>query len=533
MRRVPLLALLVAPMLSAHPAQAVAQAKPARTAVIPPAKPVRLVMALVLDQFRPDYLDRWKGEFTGGLAKLLARAVFYRHGEQDRAMTETAPGHSTMLSGRSPASTGILSDNLGSGDPQSALLGATGTGGGASPRRFIGSTLVDWMIARDSATKVLSISIKDRSAILTVGRAKVPTFWYNGGRFTTSKYYMDSLPPWLFAWNAADPIAKLKGMTWSLSRDAASYPEVDDRPFERGGTDRVFPHLLPDDWAKAASAITNFPISDSLTMDVALRGVRAMNLGQRNGTDLLALSLSATDYVGHEWGPGSREMHDHLLKLDRWLGVFLDSMATIVPQDQMIVTLTADHGGQDWPEAGKGIRLSLRAQVTALNAWAKSRWRIDLGAGRTDGLLYGDFAMLKARGINVDSLADAVAAEVRAMPGVRKVYTPKTLARDNSLDAMRWKRALPPAQSWLIAASVEEGVVADYGSTSTGHGTTNVADVEVPLMFWVPGLAPARIERHARTVDLGTTLAALIGVKPTEKVEGVILPEIVHRAKPK
>ena len=239
MRRLASFPLLLMLVGTPSTARIAAQAGPGVKSATLLAKPTRLIVALVLDQFRPDYLDKWKDEFTGGLAKLLARAVFYRHGEQDRAMTETAPGHSTMLSGRSPTSTGILSDNLGSGDPQSALLGATGTGGGASPRRFIGSTLVDWMIARDSATKVLSISIKDRSAILTMGRAKVPTFWYNGGRFTTSKYYMDSLPPWLIAWNAADPIAKLKGMTWTLSRDAAAYPEVDDRPFEHGGTPRL------------------------------------------------------------------------------------------------------------------------------------------------------------------------------------------------------------------------------------------------------------------------------------------------------
>ena len=527
MRRLASLIFLVALVLPQRHARLGAQAVPTRGSTRTTPKPPRLVVALVLDQFRPDYFDRWKGEFTGGFAKLLQHAVFYRHGEQDHAMTETAPGHATMLSGRSPASTGILSDNLGVGDPQRALIGSTGSG--ASPRRFIGSTLVDWMLARDTATKVLSISVKDRSAILTVGRANVPTFWYSAGRFTTSKYYADSLPGWLSAWNAADPIATLKGMRWSLSRESSFYPEVDDRPYERGGTDRVFPHILPDDWARAASAIERFPISDSLTMDVTLRGVRAMRLGQRDGADLVALSLSATDYVGHEWGPGSREMHDHVLKLDRWLGVFLDSLATIVPQDQMIITLTADHGGQEWPEAGKGIRVSLWPQVEALNAWAKRRWRLDLGAARTDGLLYGDFAALKARGVNVDSLADAVAAEVRALPGVRQVYTPRSLAHDRSLDAMRWKRALPPTLSWLIATSVDDGVVVDYPSTITGHGTTNVADVEVPLMFWVPGLKPARIERHARTVDLGPTLAALLGIRPTERVEGVALPEITGR----
>lgn len=493
--------------------------------------PIRLVLALTIDQFRPDYLDRWKAEFTGGFATLLRHSVFYPHAEQDHAMTETAPGHSTLLSGRSPASTGILSDNLGVGDATSPLVGSTM--GGASPRRFVGTTLVDWMINSDPATRVLSVSFKDRSAILTVGRAKVPVFWYAGGHYTTSRYYADTLPGWLVAWNAAEPLEKLKGSVWSLYSDSTHYPEIDDRPFEHGGKDRVFPHRLPDDVRGAASALERFPVSDSLAMDVALRGARAMMLGQRDGTDLLALSLSATDYVGHEWGPGSREMHDQVLRLDHWLGVFLDSLTTLVPRDALIVTVTADHGGQDFPEAGKGVRVNLRPQADALAAWARSRFRIELGMGHTDGLLYGDIASLTARGVNVDSLANAVAADVRMEPGVRTVYTPKRLAASHDVDAMRWKRQIPPGFSWLLAVSVEPGVVIDYGSTITGHGTTNIDDLRVPLMFWAPGLPAARIERKVRTIDLAPSLAALLGVRPTERVEGVPLPEVVGLRRPR
>ncbi len=524
MRR--LVAVAISLSVLAGPPAAVAQPAAPRGAATAPRKPIRLVVALAVDQLRPDYLERWKAEWTGGFARLLQRSVFFPNGEQDHAMTETAPGHSTMLSGRSPASTGILSDALGVGDPQSALIGSTATG--ASPHRFLGSTLVDWMIARDPETRVLSISIKDRSAILPVGTAKVPVFWYSAGRFTTSRYYSDSLPEWLVAWNAADPVAKLKGSSWVLSRDASSYPEVDDRPFERGGTDRVFPHVLPDDWARAASALPRFPVSDSLTMDVALRGMVSERLGQRDGTDLLAVSLSATDYVGHEWGTNSREMHDQLLRLDRLLGAFLDSLAVLVPTDQTVITLTSDHGGQDFPEATGAPRVQLRDQVRRLNQWAKERWRIDLGAGRTDGLLYGNFGMLRARGVNVDSLADVIAAEVRVMPGVRVVYTPRSLAKATTLDARRWKRAIPATQSWLIALSANEGVVVDYSTSSTGHGGTTLADIRVPMLFRVPGVTPRVVTRIVRTVDIAPTLAALLGVKPTQTVEGVALPEILH-----
>ena len=189
----------------------------------------RLVMALAVDQLRPDYLERWRGEFTGGFARLLREGVFYPNGLQDHAVTETAPGHSTMMTGRSPRSTGIVSNDLGVPDPAYPLFGSTATG--ASPRRLKGTTLFDWMLSRDSAILAFSVSRKDRSAILPMGKAKVPVFWYSRGNFTTSRWYADSLPPWVKAWNAKDPIATLGGYTWNLLRDASTYPERDDRPF--------------------------------------------------------------------------------------------------------------------------------------------------------------------------------------------------------------------------------------------------------------------------------------------------------------
>jgi len=143
----------------------------------PAANPPRLVVAIAIDQFRPDYLERWRSQFTGGFAFLLRQGVFYPRGEQDHAITETAPGHSTMMSGRSPASTGIVTNDLGVTDSASPVLFSSAMG--ASPRRFKGTTLLDWMFARDPNTKSLSVSRKDRGAILPIGRSKGPVFWWS------------------------------------------------------------------------------------------------------------------------------------------------------------------------------------------------------------------------------------------------------------------------------------------------------------------------------------------------------------------
>ena len=493
------------------------------------ARPIRLVLALVVDQMRPDYLDRFRSEWRGGFAMLLREGIFFRNAEQDHSVTETAPGHATMMTGRSPASVGIVSNDLGVPDLLSPLIGSSATG--ASPRRFVGTTLFDWMLARDPSMRVLSVSRKDRGAILTIGRAKVPVFWFSRGLFTTSRWYGDTLPTWVTAWNARDAVGHFRGSAWTLERPASSYPEADDRPFELNGSGNLFPHVMPTDWAAAAIEIERQPVMDSLTLDFTLTGVRRLGLGLRDGVDFLSLSLSTTDVVGHRWGPGSREMHDQLLKLDRYLGRFFDSLATIVPPDQMIVTLTADHGITEFPEAGAGARISLSEQVRALNAYGRAKWRLELGAGSEVGLLFGDIDALTRRGVNTDSLADVLAADISQVPGVERVFTHHSLAaaKVNDLVAMRWRRQVPAGFGWFVAAVAKKDYIWNSGKTETSHGTTNPDDVLVPLLFRVPGLAPRRIERTVRTIDLAPTLAALLGIRPTERVEGVPLPELFGR----
>lgn len=500
---------------------------------LPAQAPVRLVIHLDVDQLRPDYLGRWEGEFSGGLGTLLRDGVVFLAGEQDHAMTDTAPGHATMLTGRTPAQVGIVSNDLGVPDPLAPLL--SGTGAGASPARVRGTTLYDWLRAADPATRVLSISRKDRSAILPIGRAKVAVFWWAKGVFTTSRWYADTLPTWLQQWNARDPVEQLRGSSWTLLRDPASYPEVDDRPFEAGGSDRTFPHRLPEDWTMAAGELEYRSMMDSLTLDAAWHGVRAMQLGTRDGIDMLAISLSTLDNIGHRWGPGSLEVHDHVLRLDRWLGQFLDSLATQVPLDEIVLSLAADHGVQEFPEAGQGGRQSLTPLVRALNSRVRERWAIDLAARAQGGLIVADRLALVSRGVDLDSLEAALTLEILALPGVTRVFTPRSLATapPDAATAGLWLRSIPAGVEWLVAAELEDHWMWNTARTSTSHGTTALVNRRVPIIFRVPGLAPARPSRVIRTVDIAPTLAVLLGIIPTEPLEGVPLPEVVGPRRPR
>src|SRR4029077_18236417 len=268
---------------------------------------------------RADYLPRFAAQWTGGFARLYSRGTVFTAARQDHASTETAPGHSTMLSGREPTHTGIVLNSRGVQDPEAPLVGQT-AGAGASPRRFRGTTLFDWMRARDPDARVLSVSRKDRGAIFPVGRTKGAVYWFDAGGFTTSPYYAASLPAWVQDFNARGSVERLAGATWDLLLPASEYAEPDTFPFENGGQNFVCPHRLPPTPEGAIQRIQSFPWMDSLTLAFALDGVRELEIGRRGRPDLLSVSLSTTDAIGHAFGPDSREIHDQLLRVDRWLG---------------------------------------------------------------------------------------------------------------------------------------------------------------------------------------------------------------------
>src|SRR5215510_3325567 len=244
-----------------------AQRRVASSATVP-----SLIVFITVDQMRPDYFERYALQLTGGLGRLYRGGAFYTDAHQDHAITETAPGHSVTMSGRFPTHTGIVANVYGVNDSRSPVIG--GGGPGASPFRFRGSTLIDWLRVKDPRSRALSVSRKDRGAILPLGRAKESVFWFGtDGRFSTSVYYADTLPTWAQEFNAKKIPQTYAGKWWTLLRPAADYPEPDSVVYEAEGTDALFPHPFPTDPAQTARILANYPVMDSLTAQFALAGV--------------------------------------------------------------------------------------------------------------------------------------------------------------------------------------------------------------------------------------------------------------------
>lgn len=499
-----------------------------------------LVVFLTVDQMRADYPDHWAGQLSGGLRRLATQGAFFTNAYHDHAITETAPGHAATMSGRFPRSTGILRNTAGVEDPQSPLLSSRDPG--ASPYRFRGSALIDWIRTRDACARALSVSRKDRGAILPLGRAKQQVFWYatSTGGFTTSRYYADTLPTWLREMNARG--AAYAGRRWTLLRDVGDYAEPDSEPIENNGAKFTFPHVLSSDADSAALELPVTPWMDELTLAVALRGLQAMNLGRGPSTDVLAISLSATDYIGHRYGPDSREQHDNILRLDRSLGAFIDSLYKLRDSATIAFALTGDHGVTPYPELvakRRGRRPPPRYDLQPAIAGLRSTLRlyhVDTLAVALDGpLVYVDRAAFAAAKVDPEPILARFVDIVRGTPGIARVDRARELGRRDTIRdvvSRRWVHQLPPDSPVEYVVTPVEGAYSADAKVAE-HGLPYDDDAHVPVIFYGPWFRAARFGERALVVDMAPTLARVVGVPPTERVDGRVLTQALAGAGPR
>jgi predicted AlkP superfamily pyrophosphatase or phosphodiesterase len=516
-------------------------AAPARSQA-PDSTRAKLVLFITIDAMRPDYLSRFEPQLTGGLGKLYRDGAVFTNAFQDHAITETAPGHSATMSGRFPVHTGISANSAGVNDTTVTLIDAPGLG--ASPFRFRGTTLTDWLIAKDPRTRVLSVSRKDRAAILPIGRSKQPVFWYAiNGIFTTSTYYGSALPDWVKAFNARRLPASFAGRAWQPLLPESAYPEPDSVPTESGGIGFLFPHVESSSPDTAARVLAEFPWMDEVTLDFALAGVNALKLGTGPQTDVLAISLSTTDAVGHRYGPDSRELHDQILRLDRSLGTFLDSLFRIRNSNGVVIALTADHGLTPFPEVHAvdpntgAIRVNVRPVLQGLsNSLSEAGvpgYGLNSGFGAYSGngfsfdggVLDLDRPALAKAKINPDSLVRLLRAEFVRVPGIARADRISELARADTVNdriARRWLHMFADEDKAALVVTL-----APYNywfsTYQAQHGSPNDSDAHVPIIFYGNGIKPGRYPEFARVVDMAPTLAAIVRVTPQEKLDGHIL----------
>jgi hypothetical protein len=480
------------------------------------AAPPKLVLAIVVDQFRYDYLTRFRGDYHAGFKRLLTEGAVFTNARYVHYPTVTAVGHSTFLSGATPSMSGIVGNEwferetgetvTSVSDKTVKLLGAGGDG--SSPRRMLVSTVGDELKMAGGGGKVVGISLKDRSAILPAGHMADGAYWFDprSGNFVSSTFYFPELPGWVGAYNASRPADKYRGAHW-------------------------LDHALPADTSIYA-ALEGSPFGNELVETFAERAIQAEKLGQRNVTDLLAVSFSANDYVGHAAGPDSPEVKEVSIQTDRVIGKLFSFLDAAVGMGNVLVILTADHGVAPVPEVNEARRMPggrmppgvVRKAVEAalIDKYGAGQWMLNA----SDTAFYFNREFIRQKKLDAVDVERTAAEAVRGVAHVFRVYTREMLL-NGTVDLQVGRRVM---NGFYAPRSPDLYVLLEpywiYGSKGTTHSTTFSYDAHVPVIFMGPGIRPGRFYQQIAVNDIAPTLATYLDVETPSGSVGRCLAEI-------
>jgi predicted AlkP superfamily pyrophosphatase or phosphodiesterase len=491
----------------------------------------RLVLLIAVDQLRYDFLTRFRGEYTGGFDRLLRNGANYVNAHLEHYPTVTAVGHSTMGTGAFPKFSGIVGNdwyeresgkNVTSVSDDSVQLLGGPSKSAASPRRLLVSTVGDELKRARKSSKVIGISFKDRSAILPAGHMANGAYWLDSasGNFVSSTYYFPALPAWVSAFNDARPADKFAGKEWkTVPADAGLFK----MPGEVG--------------SKLYDGVYASPFGNELLESFVEEAVREEKLGQRDATDLLTVSFSSNDAIGHNFGPDSAQVHAVSVQTDQILGKLFDYLDKSVGMQHILVVLTADHGVMPLSEelqAQKmpGGRMSGPAlfdpiKVALAARFGPGEWL----AGPAGTSPYFNLELIREKKLDraeVERVAAAAAAEI---PHVAHVYTRTQLLLGQTPDDFVSNRVV---RSFNAQRSGDLEIVLEpfwiRGASGTTHGTPYSYDSHIPLIFMGPGIEAGRYVRPAALNDLAPSLATLLDIETPNGSAGRPLAEMMTAA---
>ncbi len=523
---------------------------------------VKLVVQITIDQLRGDFPWRFKSRFgKGGFRYLMDKGTVYTNAHYRHSTTFTAVGHATLATGGNAAQHGLAGNDwhdVVTGervycveDPDNPLIGKKKSKKtkhkGTSPRNLTSSTTGDELvIATGGKSRVFSVSIKDRGAILPGGHLG-KAFWYSSssGKFVSSTYYYDKYPAWVAAWNKADHAGRYQTQTWNLLEDKSKYvfANQDDRPSEKGykHLKRTFPHKLgnkkkPKNFYKA---LRFTPMGDVVTLDFAKELMKQEKLGQGSTPDMLAVSFSATDYLGHAFGPNSLEYEDNMLRLDRLLADFFAYIDQQVGLDKTLIVLSADHGIDEVPEYKSSLGMAAgrhrpKKFVVSTNEALQKRFnsKENFVAAFWNPSLYLNLATVKKLNLDVTTVENTLADAILQVPGMSIALTRTNLLAGNVPDhptMQKLQRAFHPRRSGnvLIVQDPFWYLYPNADQFSAMHGSPYAYDTYVPIMFVGPGIKAQVSNRLVAPSDIASTITTYLRIKPPSGSVGEGLTEVL------
>jgi len=500
----------------------------------------KLVVGLVVDQMRYDYLTRFETKFgEGGFKRMIREGFNCKNNHFNYVPTYTGPGHASVYTGTTPKYHGIIGNNwfdkeikemvYCAGDNTVKSIGTKDDAGEMSPHRMLTTTIGDEnRLFTQMRGKTIGISLKDRGAILPAGHTANAAYWFHGrdeGAWITSSFYMNQLPKWVSDFNSSDK-AESYLKVWNTLQDISTYTEsgADNNNFEggfKGKEKATFPYDLSvlKEENRGFDILKATPYGNSLTLDFAMAALKGEQLGQDEITDVLTVSFSSTDYVGHNFGVNSKEVEDTYLRLDKDLERFFEFLDKTVGEGEYTVFLTSDHGAIDVPNYLRSMRIPAgyidnKATKTRFDEYLIKKFKnADIVESISNNQVFLNRKYIDSLGLNINDVTEQLVNELIKYNQVDKVYSAHTMSTTNFTTGIEelLQNGFSQKRSGDILLVPDPDYIS-YGKTGSTHGSGLNHDTHVPLLFFGKGIKKG--ETYEKTVipDIAPTVSALLGI---------------------
>lgn len=516
----------------------------------------RLVVGIVVDQMRYDYLTRfWDQYGEDGFKRLVNQGFNCKNHHFNYAPTSTGPGHASVYTGTTPAIHGIIGNDwydkeIGkdvycAGDDSYASVGTTSDAGQMSPHRMLTTTITDELrLHTQKRGKVIGVAVKDRGAVLPAGHAANAAYWFEGGatgNWVTSSYYMDALPQWVTDFNNSDAVEAYK-KPWTTLKPIETYVEsgTDANTYEgmfKGETTSSFPHDLPKLWEANGQfgLLRSTPYGNSITADFALAALEGEDLGADTITDFLAISFSSTDYVGHFFGVNSKEIEDTYIRLDQDLARILSTLDKKVGEGEYTVFLTADHAAIDVPAYLKDSKipagyLDMGSIKDKFNEFLQYKYgTTDVVKDLSNYQLFLDHKILANLDIDLKDAQQDMAKELLGYEGIGQVYTGHQMWENNYTKGIPYilQNGYNQKRSGDVLIVPNPGFIS-YSRTGSTHGSPQIYDTHVPLLLYGKGIKQGSTVNRTEIPDIAPTISALLGIAFPSGTTGKPIGEVLE-----
>lgn len=516
----------------------------------------KLVVGIVVDQMRYDYLTRFYNRFGNrGFKRMINEGFNCKNNHFNYVPTYTGPGHASVYTGTTPKNHGIISNNwydkfgkamvYCASDSLVKAVGADSEMERMSPHRMKTSTICDQnRLHTQLKGKTIGIAIKDRGAILPAGHSANGAYWFRGkdeGKWITSTYYRNELPDWVKKFNASNQ-AESYLKVWNTLYDINTYVESgpDQNQFE-GGYKGKETATFPYDLAKLKDQNAGYDIikasayGNSLTTDFAIAAIEGEQLGADKTTDFLTVSFSSTDYVGHNFGVNSKEIEDTYLRLDKDLERFFDALDTKVGKGQYTVFLTADHGAVHVPSYLKSVKIPAGyfdrdAFITKVKAFVKVQFKVDgLIENISNNQVFFDYNMLQKHKISAESLEKALAHFILQENQIDRVFTRNQLEAGEYVTGIATliQKGFNQKRSGDVVYVMDPATIS-YSKTGSTHGSGLAYDTHAPLLFFGQGIQKGSTTQETYIPDIAPTISALLGITFPNGATGKVLSFVLE-----